>query len=121
MSWHTDRIPCAPFQQWIENRIAFHEKQWEFGGEKCAGSDALQRTAFDLGLSLRRLNGYRRGVKSAKPNGHGRATKEVPTDTFSREAVEEALWCAGVFLWEVYLEADFPALYEVTDDEEAVA
>jgi hypothetical protein len=99
---HSPRLPAKPFQEWIEQRIEFYEKQFEFGGEKLAHSGAVERVAFDLGISHRGLNRYRRGTKAAKPGGSGTRTVETPVTTFDRDAVEELLWNADVFLWELY-------------------
>jgi hypothetical protein len=96
------RLPARPFQDWIEERIDHYERECEFGGERLPTSGAVQRVAFDLGVGIRQLNRYRRGVTAAKPNGHGTPSVDVPVETFDRDAVEEMLWHADVFLWELY-------------------
>lgn len=105
----TNRVPVEPFQNWIEKRISRYEQQYMFAGERWGSSDAVQRVSFDLGIPVRRLHSYRTGSKQTKVGGK---SIEVPAGSFRRDRVEEMLWRAGYFLWDVYSMEEFPGLYE---------
>lgn len=118
-----EQVPAEPFVRWLNERLAF----W---ATRCNGdvNGAAQLLAKEIGWDkmgsdggVRNLYRYRKQMRGS--SGGGRKF-DVPTETFGRPAVEEALHCAGVRLGELYpyeaLVDEFQMEYDVQRDQARV-
>lgn len=101
-----DQIPAEPFVRWLNERFAW----WAV---KCGGdvNSAALKLAKEIGWDekcrtdggVRNLYRYRKQLRGTSKKERGKNVKiDIPTDTFSRLVVEEALHRAGVPFGEVY-------------------
>lgn len=109
MSPFSNRVPAGPFIAVIEQRIAFHKSRALF---PATNDDCLRRVAEEFGWEgengIRRLYRFRHGLKATKqPPGRRGKSVELRTDSFAREAVEDALHHAGIDFYSVYTEFAF--------------
>jgi hypothetical protein len=102
-----DLIPAAPFREYLNQRIAFWEKAL---GEETGvnrgpdGAGPQRRVCDELGWvndsGIRRLYRMRNGLRGV---GRNKASRDVPTEHFSRAVVEDALHFAGIDFTDMYL------------------
>ena len=100
-----DVVPAEPFVRWLRAR---HEKLCEDYVPGRGDNGPSKRLAAEIGTNVRTLNDWMnsRACRTTK-NPKGRHT-----DYLDRSSVEEALFRAGVLMWELYpdLDPDEPAL-----------
>ena len=90
-----DVVPAAPFVAWLRER---HSRLCENYVPGRGDSGPNIRLAYQVGTNVRTLNDWmnsRAGRCASNPKGHY-------TECFDRSTVEEALFRADVFMWELY-------------------
>lgn len=106
MARQKENVPVGPFMEllneWVEHYRAIFP-----GSSAEKTSAAIRKVAEDLGWEgepgMRKLYRYRRGLKSTR-NRRTAPNREIPTGTFPRATVEDALHRAGVDFYSIYPE-----------------
>jgi hypothetical protein len=99
-----DQIPARPFIEWIEQQLDAISRNDTLRLTEVENHVPATRVLADrLGVEVRILYRYRRGLRSGSRNGR---KGEFPTDTFPRAAIEDMLDHAEVPFWEVYPDLD---------------
>jgi hypothetical protein len=97
-----EQIPSAPFARWLNEQLARLS-----GREHGDIQAAILSLAYECGWhgandgGVRKLYRFRKQLRSSSLNGR---KQDIPTVTFPRAPVEDALFCAGVPFEDVYPE-----------------